>query len=335
MTRFSAPDFWFQPDQNWQARALQPLCLLWKLGAGLKAKQAQSALKLPIPVICVGSPMVGGSGKTPTTLALAKFLTQQGFNPHILSRGHGRSNLKSAFQVNLKIHNAAQVGDEPLLMAMQGYAVWVGQSRAITGKYALEAGADILIMDDGMQHESLYKDIHIMVMDSHIGFGNHQTIPAGPLREPLADALQKSHFILKIGDGARDPSPYMGEAHHLLTGQVIMPNAKDQQGYDPDQRFFAFSGLAHNDKFFNALKAANYPLAGTCSFPDHYVYRDQDIADLTRAAAQSRAKLITTRKDAVKLPHEFLNAIDVIDIELKIENLIVLVAKIQKNSDHQ
>ena len=149
-----------------------------------------------VPVICVGNVTIGGAGKTPIVIALAKLLQKQGFTPHILSRGFG-GKLKEPLRV-LEQHSAVLVGDEPLLLAKVA-PTWVYSDRIKTATLATQAGADILLMDDGFQNPFLYKDINLLVIDASQGFGNGYVMPAGPLREPVKDAMARADALLHYG----------------------------------------------------------------------------------------------------------------------------------------
>jgi tetraacyldisaccharide 4'-kinase len=193
-----APGFWARPraSPGALARLLAPLAWLWTAMGRWRMARAAPA-RLGVPVICVGNLTAGGAGKTPTVMALVERLTARGSAPHVVSRGHGGS-LAGPVWVEERRHGAAEVGDEPLLLAPFA-PVWVGRDRAAAGREAEAAGAGAVVMDDGFQNPSLAKDLSIVVVDAAAGFGNGRAIPAGPLREPVAEGLARADLVLAIG----------------------------------------------------------------------------------------------------------------------------------------
>ena len=176
-----APDFWWRRERSAAARLLSPLGAL--SGALTLARMRRKGVSPGVPVICVGNPTVGGAGKTPTVIHLARLLAAQGRHPAILTRGYGGSE-RGPLQVDASLHPASRIGDEPLLLA-RAAPTWVARDRIAGAGAAMGEGADILIMDDGFQNPSLAKTLSILVVDGGVGVGNGLSIPAGPLRAPL------------------------------------------------------------------------------------------------------------------------------------------------------
>jgi tetraacyldisaccharide 4'-kinase len=297
---------------------LAPFGVLYGLGSWLRFKLAKP-YKAPIPVICVGNLVVGGAGKTPTTIAIAHYLKERGMQPHILSRGYGAS-IISPTLVDPDLHKASEVGDEPLLLA-QVAPTWIYKDRIISSQRAWEAGADILIMDDGFQNPRLYKDISLLVVDGRQGFGNGRVFPAGPLRESPSQGTSRADGIVMIGYD-----------EHGLTFQEkpILKASLRCKNVDP-KRVLAFTGLGFPEKFQQTLMDANYQVVGTQFFPDHHPYNHEEIRALVEAAEGLSARLITTEKDILRIPLEYHPHIDVLKIEVIFEKINLLEDLFRKN----
>ncbi|MCF6305858.1 MAG: tetraacyldisaccharide 4'-kinase, partial [Rhodobacteraceae bacterium] len=186
-----APRFWNRPaDQAglWPI-LLAPAAAIWR---GVTARRLAKGprQKLSVPVVCIGNINIGGTGKTPATIALQSQLLETGINAHVVSRGYG-GKASGPLRVDERLHSATQVGDEPLLMAAFG-PVWVAKDRTAGTESAIKDGAQIILLDDGFQNPALHHDLSIVVIDAKTGFGNGRVIPAGPLREPLKSGLARA-----------------------------------------------------------------------------------------------------------------------------------------------
>jgi tetraacyldisaccharide 4'-kinase len=297
------PSFWHK-EPGVISTLLRPFG--WLYGWGGKALSSfAKPHHFSVPIISVGNIVSGGSGKTPTAIALALLLHEKGINVHIVSRGYGGS-LKGPLRVEPSLHNYQQVGDESLLLAHKS-PTWVAKNRPLGVQAAIDQGAEMIILDDGHQTRSLYKDISFVVVDKTQGFGNGQVIPAGPLRESLREGFKRTDAFIGIGgieiELGRQTFNAMPVFQPLKVGRVV-----------------AFCGLGFPQKFYNSLKKEGIDMIAKKSFPDHYVYQDKDLQKLLNLANEHQAELITTRKDWVKLPMDWQDRVNVLDIKIQFED---------------
>src|SRR5690606_13841179 len=238
-----APGFWFTPPHRpaLAARLLTPLGRLYAAATARRLARGPG-YRAAVPVICIGNLNAGGTGKTPTALALAQRLLARGLAVHIVSRGHGGS-LPGPVQVDAARHTAAETGDEPLLLSAFA-PTWISRDRAAGVRAAEGAGAQAILLDDGFQNPSVAKDLSLVVADAERGFGNGRCLPAGPLREPLAKGLARADALLTIGE------PAAQERFLAAWGTAVaLPHLKGrlaplQMGMDwRGERVIAFAGI--------------------------------------------------------------------------------------------
>lgn len=303
-----APEFWAGPP-GLLAGLLTPLGAAW-LAAGHIRDRTVRPYRAAIPVLCAGNLVAGGAGKTPVVLALAELAANEGVRVHVVTRGYG-GRLAGPVQVDPRFHDAAAVGDEPLMIAGQ-VPCWVARSRADGVREASAAGAELVLLDDGFQNMSVEKDLSLLVVDAEYGFGNGRVIPAGPLREPAADGLARANAVVLIGEGA-GPTALRAVCRPVLRADLCPVRGERFAGL----RVVAFAGIGRPDKFFASLRAIGAEVLESHPFPDHHRFSERDIAGLRGAAVRSDARLVTTAKDWVRLPAAWRADIDVFEVEIR------------------
>lgn len=306
------PDFW-QRD-GLVVRALGPASWVYRAVAASR-RGAARAVAPAIPVVCVGNLVAGGAGKTPAALALGGRLAARGHAVHFLSRGYGGRE-KGPLRVDPERHGAADVGDEPLLLARIA-PTWVSADRRAGAAAAADAGAAVAVMDDGHQNASIRKAYSIVVVDGAYGFGNGRLLPAGPLREPAATGLARADAVIAIGPDEAGIGGNLPDRITLLRGDfVARPDSADIAG----ERVVAFAGIARPEKFFRTLSALGCRIVATRSFPDHRRFGESEISDLVDTANAADAIPVTTAKDAVRLPPAYRDTVRVLHVSLEWED---------------
>lgn len=326
-----APDFWNNPPDapGIAARLLAPL---GRVTAALTARRVArgGAYRAGGPVICVGNLSAGGAGKTPTVVAVLESLARQGVAGAVVSRGHG-GRLAGPVRVDPARHCAADVGDEPLLLAAFAPVV-VARDRAAGVRMAEGiAGTGAVVLDDGHQNPSVSKDLSVVVVDAAQGFGNGRCLPAGPLREPVEAGLQRAGLLFSLGDRAAQASFLKCWGHMIrvphLTGQVLpLTTGMDWRGTP----VLAFAGIAHPEKFFNTLKGLGADLRASVALDDHQPLPEPLLQRLAAQAAGLGAQLVTTEKDAVRLPPGWRGKVMVVPVRLRADDPAALDAAVAK-----
>jgi len=309
-----APEFWGRRDGGAASIMLAPLGALYAL-----ASRARFALARPervsVPVLCVGNLVAGGAGKTPVALSLGARLKTRGLNVHYLSRGYGGATAGPT-RVDLARHGCRDVGDEALLLA-QVAPTWVAADRVAGARAAIAAGAHAIVMDDGFQNPLLAKDMSLVVVDGGYGFGNGSVLPAGPLREPLVRGLARARAVVIVGDdrsGARDRIAAAGFTTLPVLGVRIVPGPEAQ--VLAGRKVIAFAGIGRPAKFFATVRDVGAEVVTAHAFPDHHVFSAGELRRLRSEAEGAGAVLVTTAKDAVRLPESERGAIQVLTITL-------------------
>ncbi|MDX2083022.1 MAG: tetraacyldisaccharide 4'-kinase [Rickettsiales bacterium] len=308
--QFQTPQFWTK--KNLLSFLLLPLSWIYFLVSLLLRKKSY---KISKPVICVGNLIAGGSGKTPTAIALGKILREitikGNFEFAFLSAGYMGDGAKFVL-LNEGKHVAKNVGDEPMLLT-QTALTFVAKDRLFGAKQIDNIKKiKAIILDDGMQNNSLHKDLTIAVVDGKIAFGNGFMIPAGPMREPLKLGLKKADFVVVIGEMTPDLEKKLS-GKKIVLARLITKNLAEFSG----KKLLAFCGLAYPQKFFTFLKDSDLEVLQEKSFPDHYNYKIEDLDSICKIAHLKGLDLITTKKDWVKFPPIFQEKIAYLDVELE------------------
>ena len=297
------PSFWNHREGRHAAPTLRALLtpLSWLQRAGVRRRFRRADPFDPgVPVICVGNATLGGTGKTPVVLYLVESLRRLGIEAVALSRGHGGAEA-GPLEVSRQ-HGAREVGDEPLLLATVGPA-FIARDRAEGAKLALARGAQVIVMDDGHQNPDLVKTLNLLVVDGETGFGNDRVFPAGPLREPVADALARADAVILMLPGPEfEPEPELISRFGTLP---VIPAWLTPRRAPPPGPLHAFAGIGRPDKFFASVRAAGGTIVEQTAFADHHAYRPEELQMLATMAGEAGATLITTDKDYVRLPAGF------------------------------
>jgi len=307
--KLSTPQWWYRRDLSARGGGMPALRALltpvsWIWAAATARRLARGQPYDPgVPVICIGNVTVGGAGKTPVARAVAERLAARGRAVHLLSRGYG-GRLSGPVRVDPQAHSAADVGDEPLMLA-RDFPVWVARDRATGAAAAKAAGAEVIVMDDGHQNPSVRKALSLVVVDGETRndewpFGDGRVFPAGPMREPLAAGLKRADAVLILLPAdlpAADPELVRAVAGPTLLTAHLKPAAAPPSGPQ-----VGFAGVGKPWKVERALQAAGCDLKDFAGFPDHVAYDEAVLSRLADRAAVFGAGLVATEKDWVRLP---------------------------------
>ncbi|MCJ2091798.1 tetraacyldisaccharide 4'-kinase [Methylobacterium sp. J-072] len=304
------PRFWAAGADHPVARALAPVGAAY--GALTARRMDRPGARAGCPVLCLGNFTLGGAGKTPAAMAVAELLVELGRRPAFLSRGYG-GRLAGPVRVDPDSHAAADVGDEPLLLARHAPTI-VSRDRPAGAALCRALGADVIVMDDGLQNPTLAKDLAWAVVDGGAGIGNGRPFPAGPLRALLDRQWPHVSGLILVGDGPPGASvAESAERRGLPVHRArLVPDGFDLAG----GRCLAFAGIGRPEKFFATLRGTGAAIVAARPFPDHHPYGAADLTALAAEADRLGAELVTTEKDAVRLPAAFAARVRVLRVRL-------------------
>jgi tetraacyldisaccharide 4'-kinase len=290
------PAFWWRKP-GLAAGLLAPLGTLY--GTIASARLSRRGARAAVPVVCIGNPTIGGAGQTPLALTLAGLLQAAGEAPVLLSRGYG-GRLAGPLRVEAARHRAADVGDEPLLLARVAPTV-VARDRVAGAQAAVAAGASVIVMDDGFQNPSLQKSFSVLVVDARRGIGNGRVVPAGPLRAPLPMQLARADALVTVGASDDDGVAAVARGRGLPVFRAgLAPDAAVAVAL-AGARVLAFAGIGDPGKFFATLAALDIVVVARVSFPDHHRYTPAQARMLCEQADRESLILVTTEKDLARM----------------------------------
>ena len=270
--------------------------------------------KVDIPIICIGNINLGGTGKTSTLLEIINHFKINNKNICVLLKGYGGK--KTIFKKVSPDESAVQVGDEAILYSNH-VPTYISTNRRLAVKKILDdVNPDFILLDDGFQDKSLFKDKNILMVNGERGFGNKLCLPAGPLRELIKPALKRAQFLIIVGnDKTKIKSMYNDIEIDTLTASI------EPLYIDKNKKYLAFSGIGNNQSFFDTLINSNCNVPKTFEFADHHFYTEGELNNLKKIASENNLSLITTEKDFVRIPKEKRKGIECLKVEIKLPNI--------------
>jgi len=313
-----APKFWYQKQDTYLSNSLYPLSLLFRFGTKIRNLISNKEIS-PLPIICIGNIVIGGAGKTPVSLKIGKLLIEAGYSPHFISKGYAGLIKKSTLVKSW--HSATSVGDESILLS-EIAPTWIGNDRIISTNLAKKEGSDCLIMDDGFQNPRIQKDFSIIVINSTQEFGNKRVIPSGPLRESIKRGMSRTNLVVVIGE-------ISNELQKNIPNNIPIFEAKfeidKKNKIFKSQNIIAFAGIAYPEKFFNSLEEQGANIIKKISYPDHYIYNENDLLSLAETANKTKSILVSTQKDHVRIPKLYRSLVNTLNGEIIFKNEDLLI----------
>jgi tetraacyldisaccharide 4'-kinase len=300
------------------SNSLYPFSLLFRFGTKIR-NLISIKQKSPLPVICIGNIVVGGAGKTPVSLKIGKLLIKAGYKPHFISKGYAGLIKKSTLVQSW--HSATSVGDESILLS-EVAPTWNGTDRINSSILAKKEGADCLIMDDGFQNPTIQKNFSIIVINAAQEFGNKKVMPSGPLRESINRGLSRTNLIVVVGEISDELKHTIPENISIIQAKFeIKKENKNFKG----QNITAFAGIAYPEKFFTSLKEQGGKIVRQITYPDHYIYTEDDLLTLAETANKTKSILVSTKKDNVRIPKPYRSLVNTLEGEIVFENEYSLI----------
>lgn len=291
------PAFWYRPP-SLMSRLLAPLGAIY--GAVTAGRMARAGASAGIPVLCIGNYHLGGAGKTPTTLALVRILHGMREQPFVVSRGYGGT-IEGPVRVDQTLHTAADVGDEPLMMAAS-VPVIVSRDRVAGAALARAQGGSVVLLDDGFQNPALAKDASLIVIDAARGAGNGYVFPAGPLRAPLEPQIARTDALIVIGEGqAADGIAGAVARRNAPVLRALLVSDETSVALLRGQRVLAFAGIGDPARFFATLRSSGVNVMEERAFSDHHPFTPNEIERLVSNATKKSLTLVTTEKDMARI----------------------------------
>ena len=279
-----APKFWY--DKKSAPALLAPLAAIYT-GMGRRHRRNSSSRKLSIPVICIGNIVSGGSGKTPTATSLLKLIQDNkiSLSPFFLTRGY-RGKIEGPERVD-DSHDSSLWGDEALLLSRHAPTI-VSKNRYAGGVLAQDLGADLVIMDDGMQNYTIDKDLTFCVIDGSMGFGNGHVVPQGPLRQTLGDGFSLTDAVILIGEDTTEVTTSLPISKPLFKASL---KTRADHTLSNETSYIAFCGIGYPVKFQKSLEEAGLKIVDFIPFGDHYSYSQKDLSALLGKAQNKKCAL--------------------------------------------
>ena len=311
------PKFWYQ-EPGFKSWLLTPLAAIWERAAKTRISRVQPG-DAGIPVVCIGNVNVGGTGKTPMTIALSQRLSEAGRKPHIVTRGYGGDE-HGPLLIDERHHSSSRVGDEPLLLAAFA-PTWIARDRLEGARRAAKAGATEVLLDDGHQYPRLARNLTILTVKAAVGFGNENVIPAGPLREELGRSLSRADILVVVGSlqECRD-------FQKKNSGKVQLPMVRAeltplQTGIGwRGMQVVAFAGIGQPERFFTTVKDLGAEIKQSIALGDHQPLGNRLMQRLESVALSQNAQLVTTEKDAVRLPQEWRSKVLTVPVRMQFDS---------------
>ena len=276
-------------------------------------KKLTKTNKIGIPVISVGNINTGGSGKTPFVIYLVNLLKKEKINAHVVSRGY-LGNLRGPVKVDLKKHSYNDVGDEALLLAKET-TTWVSKNKFEGTLMATLNGANVVILDDGLQNYSIHQNLKIMIVDGGFGFGNQFLLPSGPLRETISSGIKKSDMLIIFN---KDENDIEKKIKNKIT--IIHANSKIKNFSQlKNKKIVGFSGIGRSERFHSSLKNQKLNIIKFFPYPDHYSYNKKEMNNIINYAKKNNAVLVSTLKDKQRINFDQRKKISFLDLEIEIK----------------